>query len=238
MRIACCFSGHLRSFRQNTTLKAMLFDVNPPMAVFIHTYSRHNFTGKKWHSDDSDSSEPTTDKDIQWLHDAYPGIDPERSGIDVCEAGYEHMPAHLQNCGFRDTRAAVNELRQMYEQRTGKTYDLVCMMRFDIGLREPLIFPKVIAPNTLYAAYNYNMVRQGLDSDTITYGTPAVIDAINIPAVPEELADSIKPDEWCGEKLCTAVRKLRGIEYKTHKVKHFFYRATGTLEVDSHDPGV
>lgn len=230
MNIALCFSGHLRSFRQNTTLKALLFDVNPKMDSYVHTYSHHNFTGQKWHADDAGAVDVVTDEDLEWIAKSYGK--PKAVYVEAANAGYAYMPPSLANCGFRHTRQAVNELRR----NCGVQYDLVCMMRFDIGLHEPLIFPDKIEPNTLYAAYNYNMVRQGLDSDTITYGTPEVIDAINIPAVPPELANNIDPNEWCGEKLCTAVRKLRGIEYKTHKLKHFFCRSNGELDVDQFDP--
>ncbi len=233
MRTAYLFSGHLRSFRRNTTLRPLLFDVNPPAAVFVHTYRTRNFHGNKWHTDDSGAGEQVEPEDRDWLYRTYPGMAARRFHQDHLGAGFEHMPPGLENCGFRHTRQAVNELRQQYEKDTGVAFDLVVMLRFDIGLREPLILPTEIDQNTLYAAHNANMIRQGLDSDTITYGSPAVIDAINIPAVPPELADKIDGGEMCGEKLCTAVRQLRGIDYKIHPVRHFFYRSDSELDVDS-----
>ncbi len=225
MRIAYCFSGHLRTFRQNTTLKPMFFDVNPPGDVYAHTYRVHNFEGEKWHADNFGADMPVTKADTDWLIGNY-----KRSivaSVDLALAGYEYMRDGLRNCGFRHTREAVCSLRRMSE----RPYDLVVMMRWDIGFREPFILPTSIEPNTIYAAYNGNMASKGLDSDTITYGHPDAIDALNIPAVPPELVGQIDSNEMCGEKLCTAVRKLRGLEYKTHRVKHFFYRSHGELDV-------
>ncbi len=234
MKIAYLFSGHLRTFRDNTTLKTMLLDANSQdYSCFVHTYRTHNFTANKWHADDAGANELTTYEDTRWIRDNYPNTQP--LWIDPKNAGYEYMPPGLANCGFRHTRQRVNEIMRgafRYNKKLGP-FDLACMIRFDIGLREPLVFspPK---PNTLYAAYNHNMVRQGLDSDTITWGTPEVIWEMNVPAVPQELSDSVDPNEWCGEKLCTAVRKLRGFDYQTQPVRHFFYRSGGgVLDVET-----
>ena len=233
MKIAYCFSGHLRTFRQNTTLRPLLFDVNPPADVFVHTYSHHNFYGQKWHSDHVGSNEVVTPENREWIYKTYPGTAATRFHVDEKIAGYLYMPLLLQNCGFRHTRQEVNEIREHYEWVNKIKYDVVVMLRFDIGLREPFIIPEVIEPNTLYASYNFNMIRKDLDSDVITYGAPDVIDAVNIPAVPPELVDKIDSNEMCGEKLCTAVRQMRGIKYKIHPVRHFFYRSNSELDVDS-----
>lgn len=229
MRTAYLFSGHLRTFRDNNTLRPLFFDVNPPADCFVHTYRDRNFSGKKWHPDDGGASQAVDLSDVEWLIERYPGIARGRFHTDQISAGYEAMPEHLHNCGFRHTRQLVNEIRLAYEERYGFKYDLVVMLRFDIGLREPFILPEKIEPNTIYAAYNANMARKGLDSDTITYGHPDAIDALNIPAVPPEFVDSIDPNEWCGEKLCTAVRMSRGLKYQTHPLKHFFYRSGGVV---------
>lgn len=223
MRVAYCLSGHLRTFRKNTTLKPLFFDVNPPGPIICHTYATRNFRGQKWHGDDDGADDRVTSDDVRWLADKY---GPLTVVVDFAEAGHTYMPGALENCGFRHTRQRVNELRQAIVG-----IDCVVMLRWDIGFREPFILPDKIEPNTIYAAYNGNMAAKGLDSDTITYGHPDAIDALNIPAVPPELADTIHSSEMCGEKLCTAVRKLRGLDYKTHRVKHFFYRSHGELDV-------
>lgn len=224
MRIAYLVSGHLRTFRKNTTLKPLFFDVNPPGKIFCHTYAYRNFAGHKWHNDDSEHDDLVTFEDATWLVQTY---GPIVAGVDKLRAGHEAMRFGLDNCGFRHTRQRVNEMRR----ESGEQFDLVVMMRWDIGFREPFVLPTTIEPNTIYAAYNGNMAAKGLDSDTITYGHPDAIDALNIPAVPPELLGTIDPGEMCGEKLCTAVRKLRGLDYKTHRVKHFFYRSHGEVDV-------
>ncbi len=67
MKIAYLFSGHLRTHASNTTLKAMLFDVNPPGDVIIHTYATHNFSGHKWHGDDGKADLPVNVHDVRYL---------------------------------------------------------------------------------------------------------------------------------------------------------------------------
>lgn len=223
MKIAILFNGHLRTFRDNTTIENHLIRQYPDADVFCQTFQVRNLAGNKWHTDEGGAGEPVTDDDIDYLGKWQPvatEVSPINSGADA-------LPTHLAGVGFRWSKQRVCEMRQRYERAAGIKYDVVFIARYDLGLREPFVFPDKIEPDTLYGGYNRNQEQNGCDGDVFLYGTPEVIDACMIPAVPHELDALAFSVGFHGERLVTEARKLRGYKYAAHRTPHFLYRTGG-----------
>lgn len=229
MKVAHQVCGHLRTFRENTTIVPNLLEAVPG-DVFVSTFAVRNFAGNKWHLDEGGAGDVVTDDDVAWIKSNWPNV------VDVwvspLASGGEGMPPDLAAMGFRKARALGCDLRRMHRLTLSKMwqdYDVVIVSRPDLGLRQPLALPDIIAPNTLYGGYNANQERQGCDGEVFVYGRPEVIDAAFLPAIPGGFSGLASELGYHGEKLSTEIRKAAGLAYAPHRIPHFLYRSGGAI---------
>ncbi len=227
MKIAYCFSGHLRTFRQNTNLLTTMMD-RYPGDIFVYTYGRHN-AGTGWSGQTEGKELETTAADIQWIRDTYPGV------VDVyvnpAPDGNSTLPPGLNKMGFRVSLAGVHAMRNAYEQRTQTRYDLVFGARFDLVFGEPIVLPDPPEPDVAYGGYNLTQIEAGLDAEVFVYGRPDVMDRLFLPAIPPEEVAKIPEYGFVGEALFTSIRRARGLQYKTHRLPYFLLRESGLLTI-------
>ncbi len=155
--------------------------------------------------------------------------------VSTIACGADALAPHHSGVGFRWSKQRACEMRRERERESGQRYDIVFLAHYDLGSHVPFAFPEVIRPDTLYGGYNANQERQGCDGDVFLYGTPEVIDACMIPAVPSELDDLAASVGFHGERLVTEVRKLRGYRYEPHMIRHFLYRSGGAITDIMHE---
>ncbi len=218
MKIAYCFSGHLRTGRNNPSLVQYLLGPNPG-DVFIHTFRTRGNPGPQWHKDWQDSEELTAD-DLNWIEDTYKPLALE---VSPHSCGAEHLPPEVNKMGFRVSQARVQEMRAAYGD-----YDVVFHARFDLMLHAPFVFPKV-KPNTLYGGSNGGQHKLGLDGEVFLFGTPEVMTAMSIPAVPPEFHSQVAGWECHGERLVTAIRKGLGFDYVPVPLRYGLLRSDGRV---------
>lgn len=230
MKIAYVFTGHLRTFRQNSSIVPMLLERHPG-DVFLQTFSTRNFDGNKWHRDHAGAGELVTQDDLDWLSSTYPGV--VVASVTTATSGADLLAPEHAGMGFRVARELGCQVRREYENATGKQYDLVFLARYDLGFREPVTLPDQVDPYTLYGGYNANQERQGNDGEVFVYGSPHVIDSVMCPAIPHMFAEQVPEMGYVGEKLMTLVRKSLAFDYEPHRVRHFLYRDQWQMDVES-----
>ncbi len=226
MKIAYCFSGHLRTFNRNPSLLKYLLGPNPG-DVFVHTYKMRN-GGPRWHRDNSGDDVEVTPDDIGHIEKKYR---PVALLIDEKQCGADHLVAEHARMGFRHSICRSNTLRVDHEESTETKYDVVFSARFDLLLQEPFVFPDKIDPETVYGSYNKNMEEKGYDGEVFTYASPDVMTAMTIPAIPAIVADKVPGYDFIGEALFTEVRKSHGFKYQAHSVPLGLLRSYGVLVV-------
>lgn len=231
MRIAYTFYGHPRTFRQNTSLLPMLLD-RYPGDVFIHIFPTKDLGPHQvaWHPDRAGSAEPVTAQDVLWIRHLYPRI--VAFGIDQKPDSTHYVPEYAAKFGGRYSGAEVQKLRRAHEVATGKPYDIVFRLRFDLVFLEPFIMPATIDTKTLYGAYNLNAISRGVDDDLFNYGSPEVIDGVFGEAFPESERENIPGYGFVGEALVTSIRKNRGFKYENHsRMDCALLRSTGLMKI-------
>lgn len=226
MKIAFVFAGHLRSFKENNSLVRNLIEPNGG-DVFVHTFSKRNVRGLKWHNDEAWVDENVTDADLNWIQDNIPGVISIVRDVRTC--GADALPDEHKKMGFRESWRLAHFTRRFHEQEENKKYDVVFNARWDLVLDEPLYLPYEIRPNTFYGSYNLTSIEKGIDGEVFAYGSPEVMNAMYAEAVPEQLASKVASFDYEGERLVTEVRKSLGIEYVTHRHPCYLLRSGGTL---------
>lgn len=224
MKLAILFNGHLRTWRNNDTIVDRLVRQYPDADVFCQTFRVRNLVGNKWHQDEGEAGQPVVNDDI---FDIIKWLQPVHLCVSPCDSGADMLPLEFAGVGFRWSKQRVCEIRQDFETRRNVRYDCVFIARYDLGFDEPVILPETLDPETVYGGYNANQERQGNDGEVFVYGAPQVIDALMCPAVRPELASEVPAMGFIGETLVTKTRKLLGLKYQPHKIKHFLYRTGG-----------
>lgn len=226
MKIAYTFGGHLRTFKQNQTLIPNLMGPNPG-DIFVYTYARHNVTGSQWHGDRGNVERVTSVDDLQWIRDRFAGFRGAEVSQKTC--GSQGWPADVERMGFRDGWCEVQRMRRFYEGATGTSYDLVFNCRWDLYLAEPIVFPAVLEPDTVYGGLNPHQLSRGFDGEVFLYGRPDVMDRLLTPAIPDYLRSLIPAYGFNGESLVTAWRKNLDLRYVPHPVGYGLLRSSGDI---------
>lgn len=211
MKIAYCFFGHLRTFRQTLSLKHELL-AHQPGDVFVHTYSRHNASSTLWHGNNGGSNEPTTTDDVAWLHANY---SPRALIVDIADGGAGYLPPAYVHAAGRYSSSRSIGLRREYERATGAAYDCVMLLRFDLALAGRFTLP-LPTPRTLYGSHVKREGKETLDGDVYLYGTSHVMDAMVGSALLPFSDAEVAATGFVGERLTTALRKRLGFAYAAH----------------------
>ncbi len=231
-RVAFCFYGHPRTFRDNVSLVPNLLE-RYPGDVFVHIYPMLDLGPHQqaWHVDRAGTEgERITEADIAWLHMTYPGI--VRFEVDPQDYSTAYIPPFAQKFGGRHSGAEVQKLRREHEKANGFKYDIVFRVRFDLVFNEPFVLPADFDAKTLYGAYNLTAIENGVDDDLFNYGSPEVIDGVFGTAIPAEEEALIAGFGFQGEALVTSIRKRAGFKYANHApMKCGLLRSTGLLEI-------
>ncbi len=230
-RIAYCFYGHPRTFRDNTSLIPNLLE-RYPGDIFIHIYPMKDLGSHQqaWHPDRAGSDVKLTPEDLQWIRETYPGI--VTFQVDSKNYSSDYIPPFAAKFGGRHSGACVQGLRRGYEDEHGFKYDIVFRMRFDLVLQEPFVLPAKIDENTLYGAYNLTAIENKVDDDLFNYGSSRVMDAVFGVAIPPAEEHKIPGYGFQGEALVTSIRKSAGLKYESHApMKCGLLRSTGLLEI-------
>lgn len=232
MKTAYCFSGHLRTFKQNHSLGAYLMGIKKQHGdIFIHTYAVKNVHGPMWHGDRAGWDEGVTNDDLNWVKQFYSNYgDVQALYMDPAVGGSVYMPPGCEAMGYRHSIAMANELRKNFECMFGFEYDLVFNARFDLVLGEPLLLPHP-RPNVFYGGYNLTAIEKNVDGEVFSYASSHVMDKMVHPMIPQSELERVPGYELCGEKLFTSIRQRHGFEYQAHKIKYGLLRSTGLMEV-------
>lgn len=169
MRIALCFSGQMRSFKEGYNFyKKNLFDHydSDDVDVFIHTWEEE-YPGP-WYMDAASwygARDVVADKrftaqqfsNYKVAHEAWPAVNTFSMWYSVFKA---------------------NELKRHYELSTGFRYDVVIRSRFDFALNRQLDFD--ILPDKLYVPNDFIKgtiaPNQIAANDQFAYGSSEVMD--------------------------------------------------------------
>jgi hypothetical protein len=141
--------------------------------------------------------------------------------------GAAHLAPEHARVGFRWSWQRVHEMRASL----GRTYDLVFNARFDLWLDAPLVL-RMPEPGVFYGGRNTTAIRRGVDGEVFAYGTPAVMMAMYVPAVPRAFEGVAASCGFVGEKLVTEIRKSHGFRYEPVEARYGFLRPNGVAWVN------
>lgn len=173
MRIAYCFSGHLRRFWDNRSLQEQVIG-RAPGDLFVHTWNTLNSGGVSWHGDTNLAAIPV---DAEKLHTLQEQFGPfAKIVVDPPPQLPGHlMPTVQSRCSFW----RANSFKCDREKELGIRYDVVVNLRFDLMVHEPFAFPKAIEPGVLYCLNNRNCVDHRLCCDILNFGSSRTMDLVS-----------------------------------------------------------
>lgn len=227
MKIAICFTGHLRTAVRNDTLIRHLIEPNTgpngPPDIFIHTYRTLNAPTPNWHGD-THGKDLDAAPDLAWVLATFPNV--RGVEMDTANGGHEYAPteALAKACPARWSASRAIAMMTNYET---EPYDVVLIARFDLWLGADLVLPTP-APMTLYGSH---FKHDKADGDVFGYSAPNVMRAIGgdpFPGMAQEIAAGAGFE---GEQITTAIRKSLGYEYRVHPVRHGLLRSHGVFLV-------
>lgn len=223
MKIAICFTGHLRTAVRNDTLIRHLIEPNTgpngPPDIFIHTYRTLNAPTPNWHGD-THGKDLDAAPDLAWVLATYPNV--RWVQMDQATGGHVYAPTEVyaKACPARwSASRAVSEV--------GHEYDAIFMARFDLWLGADLIIPS-LEPRTLYGSH---LKHDRADGDVFLYAQRDVIRSLSLDPFPWHLATTAARAGFEGEQITTALRKACGYEYRVHPVRHGLLRSHGVFLV-------
>ena len=188
MKVAYCFSGHLRTFDKTYEKISKNILKILPGDIFIHTWDTlGNNSTKAWWSGDEKYGQKIDEKTIDELNRLY---HPVKTSIEEQSKLLKHEK--LLKHDFTEFNASrqgefqnlfsmwysihsSNKLRLEYEKQNHIKYDIVFRMRFDILPLSIIDLNQIEDFSSLYVVRNDNSYLVNAISDLFAYSSPEIM---------------------------------------------------------------
>lgn len=182
MKVAYCFSGHLRTFDKTYEKISKYILKIFPGDIFIHTWDTlGNNSTKTWWSGDEKYGQKIDDKIIDEVNRLY---DPVKISIEEQSKLLKHDFTKYNSSRkgeFQNTFSmwysiySSNKLRLEYEKQNHIKYDVVFRMRFDMLPLNTIDLNQVEDFSSLYVNKNDNCYLVNAISDIFAYSSPEIM---------------------------------------------------------------
>ena len=182
MKVAYCFSGHLRTFDKTYEKISKNILKILPGDIFIHTWDTlGNNSTKTWWSGDEKYGQKIENKIIDEVNRLY---DPAKISIEEQSKLLKHDYTEYNSSRkseFQNTFSmwhsiySSNKLRLDYEKQNHIKYDVVFRMRFDMLPLSIIDLNQIKDFSSLYVGKNDNCYSVNAISDIFAYSSPEIM---------------------------------------------------------------